>query len=66
MRIVLIAMMTALLVFPAQARGKRGAGQQQPNSAEQQQKTKAEEAAYKDALHRIPDQKPADPWGKVR
>jgi hypothetical protein len=67
MRIVLIAMMTALLVFPAQARGgKRGGQQQQQNSTEQQQKAKAEEAAYKDALGRIPNQKPADPWGKVR
>jgi hypothetical protein len=67
MRIVLIALMIAVLAVPAHARGKRGAGsQQQQSSAEQKQKALKEEKDYKSALDRIPDQKAADPWSKVR
>ena len=65
MRVVLIALMMVLLAVPAQARGKRSGAQPQP-IADQQKKTRAEEKAYKDALGRIPNQKPADPWSKVR
>lgn len=66
MRIVLIAMMVALVAVPAYARGKKDSGGQQQNS---EQKTKAraqEEKDYKSALSHIPNQKPADPWAKVR
>ena len=66
MRIVLIAMMVALLAVPAHARGKKDSGAQQQNS---EQKTKAhaqEEKDYKAALSRIPNQKPVDPWATVR
>ncbi|MEA2978245.1 MAG: hypothetical protein QOF09_68 [Alphaproteobacteria bacterium] len=66
MRIVLIAVIIALLAIPAQARGKRSSGGQPQNAGDQQKKSLAEEKAYKDALGRIPNQKPADPWGKVR
>jgi len=33
---------------------------------EEQKKSREEEKAYKDALSRIPVQKPVDPWAKVR
>jgi hypothetical protein len=49
------------------SRGKQGAGAAQPqNTAEQQKKSREEEKAYKEALKRIPVQKPADPWAKMR
>ena len=67
MRVVLMAMLVVSLAVPAQARGKRDAGGAQPqNTGEQQKKSREEEKAYKDALSRIPVQKPADPWAKVR
>ena len=71
MRIVLIALMTAALTMPAFAQ-RMGLGQhKQPmvpkEIAEDQKKRKeAQEKAYKGALQQIPDQKPADPWGKMR
>ena len=67
MRRVLMALLLVSLAVPAHARGKQGAGAAQPqNTAEQQKKSREEEKAYKDALSRIPVQKPADPWAKVR
>ena len=66
MRVVLIASLLVALVVPAYARGKKDAGGAQQNTAEQQKKSLGEEKAYKDALSRIPAQKPADPWGKIR
>lgn len=67
MRIVLIAAMVALLVVPAHARGqKRSGGQQQQNSEQQNQARAQQEKDYRSALGRIPNQKPADPWGKIR
>ena len=71
MRVMLIALLLVSLLVslavPAYARGKQGAGAAQPqNSADQQKKSREEEKAYKDALSRIPVQKPADPWAKVR
>ncbi len=66
MRIVLIALMTALFVVPADARGKQRSADQQPNSEEQKKVRLQEEKDYKSALSRIPVQKPADPWGKIR
>jgi hypothetical protein len=66
MRVVLAAMMIALLAIPAHGRGKRDAGAKPPSSAEQQKKSREEEKAYDAALRRIPNQKPADPWNKMR
>jgi hypothetical protein len=67
MRVVLMALLLGLLAVPAQARGKQGVGAAQPqNTGEQQKKSREEEKAYKDALSRIPVQKPADPWAKMR
>lgn len=65
MRVVLVAVMMVLLAIPAHARGKRNSAAQ-PQAEDQQKKLLAEEKAYKAALGRIPNQKPADPWGKVR
>ena len=66
MRIMLIALMTLLLASPAHARGKQRSGDQPQKTADQQKKTREEEKAYKDALKRIPNQKPVDPWSKMR
>jgi hypothetical protein len=67
MRIVLIALLAMLLVAPAHARGQKHSGaQQQPNSEEQKKARQQQEKDYKSALSRIPNQKPADPWGKIR
>ena len=65
MRVVLIAVMLVLLAIPAEARGKRGSATE-PQAGDQQKKSVAEERAYKAALGRIPNQKPADPWDKMR
>jgi len=67
MRVLLIAILLVSLAVPAHARGKRDAGAAQPqNTGDQQKKSREEEKAYKDALSRIPVQKPVDPWAKVR
>jgi hypothetical protein len=67
MRVVLIALMLAVVAVPAQARGKRSNPQtNQPSAAEKLKKAQADEKDYKAALDRIPDKKPADPWGNVR
>ena len=67
MRVALMALLLVSLAVPAHARGKQGAGAAKPqNTGEQQKKSREEEKAYKDALSRIPVQKPADPWAKVR
>jgi len=67
MRVVLMLFLLVSLAVPASARGKQGSGAAQPqNTAEQQKKSREEEKAYKDALKRIPVQKPADPWAKMR
>ena len=66
MRTVVVALMIVLLASPALARGKRSSGEQPQQPADQQKKSRAEEKAYKDALSKIPDKKPVDPWGKIR
>jgi hypothetical protein len=66
MRIALILLMMASLSISAQARGKQRSGEQPQQAADQQKKTREEEKAYKDALKRIPNQKPIDPWSKLR
>jgi hypothetical protein len=67
MRTVVIALTTiAVLTAPAYARGKGknpAAGQQ---TEEQKKKAAQAEKDYKAALDKIPDQKPADPWGGMR
>lgn len=71
MRVVLVALMMAALTMPAFAQ-RMGLGQhKQPMvpkeiAEEQKKKKEAQEKAYKGALDQIPDQKPADPWGKMR
>jgi hypothetical protein len=70
MRIILAAIMLALVALPAQAQHMRG--NRKPTEAQQQQnlekkkKSREAERAYKDALDKIPNQKPADPWGNMR
>ena len=69
MRIVLVALISAALIMPAFA--QRMGHAKQPivpkEIAEAQKKKKeAQDKAYKNALDQIPDQKPADPWGKMR
>ena len=66
MRVVLAALMIVLLAIPADARGKQRPGAEPPQAADRQKKSREEEKAYKDALRRIPNQKPADPWSKMR
>ena len=67
MRTVLMALLLVSLAVPAYARGKQGAGAApSQNAGGQQKKSREEEKAYKEALKRIPVQKPADPWAKVR
>ena len=69
MRGVLVGLLIALLVLPAQAqrmRGKQRQGSQPQQTAEQKKNAEAKERAYKDALDKIPAQKPADPWGHMR
>ena len=67
MRTFVIALTAiAVLTAPAYARGKGkspAAGQQ---TEEQKKKAAEAEKAYKDALGKIPDQKPSDPWGGMR
>jgi hypothetical protein len=68
MRILLIALLLLSFAVPAFARGggKRSSDPSQQSSAETQKRSRAEEKAYKAVLKNIPDQKPADPWGKMR
>jgi hypothetical protein len=57
----------AALTAPAHARGK---GSKQSENSQQtddkKQKKAAAEKAYKDALHRIPEQKSSAPWANMR
>jgi hypothetical protein len=67
MRLILIAAMIGLMIIPAHARGQKRSSDSQQQNSEQQKKTRQQEDKdYKAALGRIPDQKPADPWAKVR
>ena len=68
MRIILVALMVALLAVPAQARGGRkgGGDQNQPQSADaKSKKARAEEKAANAAMKSLPD-KPFDPWKTMR
>jgi hypothetical protein len=67
MRVVIVAIMLIVTALPAEARGRRPSNTQpRQSSAENAEKAKAAERDYKAALDRIPDKKPADPWGGVR
>jgi hypothetical protein len=46
-------------------RGMQGSGNA-PRSAAEQQKARDTEKAYNETIKHIPNQKPADPWGKMR
>ena len=69
MRLLLVALAIASLTMPAHAqrmsRGKQNPAAQQQTEA-LKKKNAAQDRAYKSALDRIPNQKPADPWGVVR
>ena len=77
MRILLIAMTIVVLALPAYAQdmtngqgiggGKRHrADSASPTSEADKQKRKAEDAACKAALDKIPNQQKADPWRNAR
>ena len=59
-----------LAVVPAMAQGHKGKGTKSQSDPQASADKKAKDAQldkdYKAALSRIPDQKPADPWGNVR
>ena len=61
------AMMIVLSPRPAIAQPNlMGGGQPKSVTAEEKEKRAAQERAYQEQLKNIPDQKPSDPWGKVR
>ncbi len=76
MRIILVAMAIVMLMLPASAQGisggqglsggKRHRGQAPQTSEAEKQKRKADDAAYKAALDKIPNQQKADPWRNAR
>jgi hypothetical protein len=65
--VLLAAIAVVTAPVHAQARGK---GSKRPDNSQQNEEKKKKDAAvekaYKDALHSIPEQKPSDPWAKVR
>jgi hypothetical protein len=69
MRIILVALITAVFVLPAQAqrmKGKRGGDPNQAQSVDaKKKKASQEERAAKSALDKLPD-KPFDPWRTMR
>ena len=68
-RVLLVATAFALLISPAfaEGRGKGGKrGDSDQHSEEFKKKNAQIEQAYKDALKKIPDQKPGDPWAHMR
>ena len=68
-RLIVSLAAVTLLISPAFAQS-RGKGSKAPDSSQQTEDKKkakaAAEKAYKDALHSIPEQKPTDPWAKMR
>jgi len=67
----LVVALTALAIWisPALAQGK-GRAAKAPESDQKTQESKKKSAeiekAYQDAMKKIPDQKPADPWATMR
>jgi len=66
MRFVLVVLSILLLTTGADAQGTRGGKGHRQQQQTAEPKKKVDENAYKDALTRIPDQKPADPWRNMR
>jgi hypothetical protein len=68
MRAICAAAMIAMLTGPAYAQGKTPTLEEMMNAKtpEQIEKEQAVDRAYKDSLKKIPDAKPADPWGNAR
>jgi uncharacterized protein YecT (DUF1311 family) len=67
--VVFAATVFSLLASPAFAEGKSRAGKNPGSDLQSQGRKKKDaelEKAYKDALKKIPDQKPSDPWAKMR
>jgi len=68
-RLIVSLVAVTLLISPAfaQSRGKVSKAPDSSQQTEDKKKAKAAaEKAYKDALHSIPEQKPTDPWAKMR
>ena len=69
MRVILVALMMALMAIPAHAqrgRGPQGSGAANSQSPDaKKKKATEEEKAAKTALDRLPD-KPYDPWRTMR
>lgn len=63
-----LAIALALLTTPALARGrgKKESPADAQATADKRAKDAQVEKDYKAAMDRIPDRKPADPWGNVR
>ena len=71
MKVILIVAAIVALALPAHAQdmsgGKRHRGAAAPTSEADKQKRKAEDAAYKAALDKIPNQnQKRDPWRNAR
>ena len=77
MRVFLVAAAIVALTLSAYAQGMSGGqgrsggkghrgGSAAPMSEADKQKRKAEDAAYKAALDKIPNQQKADPWRNAR
>jgi len=69
MRVICAAAMIAMLAGPAYAQCKTPKTLEEMMDAktpEQIEKEQAADRAYKDSLKKIPDAKPADPWGNAR
>ncbi len=76
MRIIVVAMAIVMLMLPAAAQGisggqgfsggKRHRSQTPQMNEAEKQKRKADDAAYKAALDKIPNQQKADPWRTAR
>jgi hypothetical protein len=68
MRIFIIALTMAALTAPAFSQVDAAGSTKHhgaPRKKTEEPKMKADEAGYKSALDRLPEQK-ADPWGRVR
>lgn len=69
MRMVLAAIILALIAAPAQAqhmRGKKAGQGQHEGTGEKKKKSEELDRAYRAATEKQPDQKPADPWRDMR
>jgi len=73
-RLIVTLAAIALLISPAYAQGlpvtqRMGTSSNEPSAPDKQKEMKERAAAakaYKKALHSVPEQKPSDPWAKMR